>query len=214
MNETRLDSLRVEYESQPLDRSDLDDDPHRQFQTWLENAIEAGVDEPNAFVLATSDALGRPSSRTVLLKDLDRTGLTFYTNYRSRKAFEIEAQARVAALFLWLPLHRQVRIEGVASMVAGNVSDRYFATRPFDAQLASAVSPQSEVVASREELESALADLRARHPEGAVPRPPHWGGYLLAPDYYEFWQGQKARFHDRFRYRLEGSDWVVERLAP
>ena len=214
MDEQGLQSIRVEYENMPLEREDLADDPLAQFSAWLEEAITASVPEPNAFVLSTADGTGRPSSRTLLLKGLDSTGLTFYTNYGSRKAEDIEVNPRGAALFLWLPQHRQVRIEGVVSLVSAPVSDEYFASRPFESQLASAVSPQSKVVQSRAELESLMGDLRARYPDGNVPRPSHWGGYRLEPDYYEFWQGQKARFHDRFRYRQESGSWVVERLAP
>ncbi len=214
MDEQRLQAIRVEYENVPLERADLADDPISQFFAWLNAAISADVPEPNAFVLSTADSTGRPSSRTLLLKGLDPTGLTFYTNYKSRKAEEIEANSRVAALFLWLPQHRQVRMEGGVTKVPAHVSDDYFASRAVDSRLASAVSPQSAVVETRAELERLMEVLRARHPDGEVPRPDHWGGYRLEPDYYEFWQGQKARFHDRFRYRQESSAWVVDRLAP
>jgi pyridoxamine 5'-phosphate oxidase len=149
-----------------------------------------------------------------LLKGFDQEGLVFYTNYTSRKGVELAEEPRVAALFLWLPLHRQVRVEGVARKVDAQLSDAYFASRPADARLASAASPQSQVVASREELDAKLTELTRRYPDGNLPRPEHWGGYRIAPDMFEFWQGRKARFHDRFRYRLDGAEWLVERLAP
>lgn len=205
---------RVEYDGPPLDLSDLDPDPFRQFRAWLAAAVEAGVPEPEAFVLATVGPRGAPSARTLLLRGIDDQGLVFYTNYTSQKATEIGHEARVAAVFLWLPVHRQVRIEGMAEKVEPEVSDAYFATRPPEARLASAASPQSQVVSSREELDALLARLAAAYPDGNVPRPPHWGGYRIRPQLFEFWQGRRARFHDRFRYRPSDVGWIIERLAP
>jgi pyridoxamine 5'-phosphate oxidase len=165
-------------------------------------------------VLSTVAPGGKPSSRTVLLKGFDDDGLVFYTNYESRKGVELAHEPRVAALFLWLPLHRQVRVEGTTHRVDAETSDVYFASRPPEARLASAASPQSQVVRNRQELDAMLTDLTRRYPDGDLPRPAHWGGYRIVPDCFEFWQGQRARFHDRFRYRLEGGPWVIERLAP
>lgn len=209
----RFSQLRTEYENAPLGRSSLASDPAQQFLSWLDEAVAANLDEPNAFVLSTVSTDGAPSSRTLLLKGLEPGGLVFYTNYRSHKARDIEHDSRVSALFLWLPLHRQVRIEGRVEKVDGETSDRYFASRPLDARFASAVSPQSQVVAEGQ-LERLLEDLKARFPDGNVPRPAHWGGYRLTPRSYEFWQGREARFHDRFRYIKAGDGWQIDRLAP
>jgi pyridoxamine 5'-phosphate oxidase len=209
----RFSRLRTEYEHPPLARSALLADPAQQFLTWLDEAVEADVEEPNAFVLSTVSADGAPSSRTLLLKGFELDGLVFYTNYDSRKAQDIEHDSRVSALFLWLPLHRQVRIEGSVVKVDSETSDRYFASRPPDSRFASAISPQSQVV-EEGQLERLLEDLKARYPDGNVPRPAHWGGYRLTPRSYEFWQGREARFHDRFRYVKARVDWQIDRLAP
>jgi pyridoxamine 5'-phosphate oxidase len=206
--------MRVEYRNLPLDRSELDPDPLVQFTRWMSEAEQAGVEEPNAFVVATADAAGRPSARTVLLKGTGPEGFDFYTNYQSRKAAEIEGNPVAAGVFLWVPIRRQVRIEGTVAKLPPSVSDAYFASRPPESRLASAASPQSRVVASREELEERLEDLRERYPDGDVPRPATWGGYRIAPSTYEFWQGREARFHDRFLYTRDGDRWLIERLAP
>ena len=206
--------MRVEYRSLPLERDQLDDDPLVQFTRWMTDAERAGVEESNAFVLATADAAGRPSARTVLLKGVGPEGFDFYTNYESRKASEIEDNPVAAAVFLWLPIRRQVRIEGTISKVDPVLSDAYFEGRPPESRLASAASPQSSVVSSRAELENRLDELRRRYPDGAVPRPRSWGGYRIAPISYEFWQGREARFHDRFLYSREDDRWLIERLAP
>jgi pyridoxamine 5'-phosphate oxidase len=206
--------MRVEYRNLPLDRNQLDDDPHVQFARWMSEAEESGIEEANAFVVATADRKGRPSARTVLLKGVGPYGIDFYTNYESRKAIEIEENPFAAAVFLWVPIRRQVRIEGTVSRVDPALSDAYFASRPPESRLASAASPQSRVVASRQELETALDEIRSRYPEGDVPRPANWGGYRIFPNTYEFWQGREARFHDRFRYTRQGDGWQIERLAP
>jgi pyridoxamine 5'-phosphate oxidase len=206
--------MRVEYRNLPLDKDQLDPDPFVQFGRWMAEAEGAGVEEPNAFVLSTADTNGRPSARTVLLKGLSPAGFDFFTNYESRKAADMEANPEVAAVFLWIPIRRQVRIEGRVSKVDPGVSDAYFESRPPESKLASAASPQSQVVASREELEGLLEELRRRYPDGSVPRPQHWGGYRISPFSFEFWQGREARFHDRFRYRQDGREWKIERLAP
>lgn len=209
-----FDELRVEYLNAPLDRSDLDSDPVEQLKRWLDDAVSAGVVEPNAFVLATSGADSRPAARAVLLKDLTGAGLTFFTNYNSRKGTELAANPQAAAVFLWTQIRRQVRVEGRVEKVPSEISDAYFASRPPQARLASAASPQSAVVDSREALEAMLAGVTKRYPDGNPPRPDHWGGYVLIPDTYEFWQGREARFHDRFRYRWAVDRWRIERLAP
>jgi len=206
--------MRVEYRNLPLDRDQLDDDPVVQFARWMSEAEKSGIEEANGIVVATADRNGRPSARTVLLKGVGPDGFDFYTNYQSRKAIEIERNPIAAAVFLWVPIRRQVRIEGSVSRVAPALSDAYFASRPPESRLASAASPQSRVVASREELEAALDEIRSRYPDGDVPRPANWGGYRIVPNTYEFWQGREARFHDRFLYTRDGDRWQIERLAP
>jgi pyridoxamine 5'-phosphate oxidase len=209
-----FEELRVEYRTAPLEQTDLDPDPFVQLSRWLDAAVAAEVEEPNAFILATSADDGRPAARAVLLKGLSPEGLVFFTNYRSRKAAELAANPQASAVFLWVPIRRQVRVEGLVEKVASEVSDEYFASRPVEARLASAASPQSEVVESRQHLEELLEDLHRAYPEGDVPRPAHWGGYRLIPDYFEFWQGREARFHDRFRYVQSKAVWRIDRLAP
>ena len=207
-----LSSLRAEYESQGLAEEDALKNPVEQFRLWFDQAVGAGLPEPNAMVLATVSADGRPSARAVLMKDFHHEGVVFYTNYRSRKAEALTATDRASLLFLWIPLHRQVRIEGRVAKVPASVSDAYFATRPRGAQLAAAVSQQSAVVASRLQLEKAVEELDAAGEE--ITRPDWWGGYRLEPDEYEFWQGRPNRLHDRLRYRQAGDAWEIERLAP
>ena len=206
--------MRVEYRNRPLDRDELNDDPVIQFTRWMSDAEASGIEEPNAFVVATADGDGRPSARTVLLKGAGPDGFDFYTNYQSRKATEIDGNPVVAAVFLWVPIRRQVRIEGTVSKVDAALSDAYFASRPPESRLASAASPQSRVVADREELEAAVEEIRVRYPAGDVPRPANWGGYRIKPHSYEFWQGREARFHDRFLYTRAEDRWRIERLAP
>jgi pyridoxamine 5'-phosphate oxidase len=196
----------------PLDESDLDPDPLRQFAAWFEEAEAAGARAPEAMALATSTPDGRPSVRMVLLKDFDERGFVFFTGYESRKGAELAANPRAALLFYWDPLGRQVRIEGPVERVAEAESDAYFASRPRGAQISASVSPQSRVVESRALLEAAAGELEAHG--GELGRPPAWGGFRIAPESYEFWQHRANRLHDRLRYRREEGDWVIERLAP
>lgn len=205
--------LRTDYSAPLLEAEGLDDDPLVQWKAWLDAAFEAQVAEPHAACLSTVASDGRPSGRMVLVRPLDETSVAFFTNYGSRKAQELAANVQASLTFYWPALHRQVRIEGRVERVSEAVSDAYFASRPYDSQVASAASPQSRVIQDRTSLERRMAGLRDEHPE-SVPRPPDWGGFRLVPDVYEFWQGQPARLHDRFRYtRAEGA-WTVERLAP
>jgi len=187
-----------------------------QLTAWLEDAMQAAVPEPTAMMLATADGDGAPAARTVLLKGLDERGLTFYTNLRSRKGRELGANPRASALLVWLPLERQVRVDGEVEAVSAEEADAYFDSRPRGSRLAAVASPQSEVVASRAELEERYAELAARHPgDSPVPRPQWWGGRRIVPSSVEFWQGREDRLHDRLRYRHTGGGaWVVERLAP
>lgn len=214
VHDPRIAALRAEYEAAGLDVDHAHPDPFDQFEIWFGEAIDARIDEPNALVLATADASGHPSARAVLLKGFDRRGFVFYSNFESRKAAELVANPRAALVFLWLPLHRQVRIEGSVERLSDDESDAYFATRPLGARLGAHVSPQSRVIPDRTWLHERLADLERRYLDGAVPRPAHWGGYRVVPARFEFWQGQPDRLHDRLQYRHVGEHWVVERLAP
>jgi pyridoxamine 5'-phosphate oxidase len=211
--EKTLAELRKSYERAELDESACSEDPLLQFQLWLDQALKSQLPEPTAMTLATVGANGRPSSRVVLLKGCDAAGLVWFTNYESRKGREL-AHAPFAALqFHWVELERVVRIEGRVDKVADAESDAYFASRPLDSRIGAWASPQSQPISSRAVLVASAAKYAARyalHP----PRPPHWGGYRLAPDRWEFWQGRRSRLHDRLCYRLDDARWVRERLAP
>jgi pyridoxamine 5'-phosphate oxidase len=211
-----LAHLRREYTQLGLDRPDLAADPLAQFQKWFEQANQAGLLEPNAMSLSTVGADGQPGTRIVLLKSFDDRGLVFFTNYESRKAREIAAHPDVALLFPWLALERQVIVEGPVERTSAAESATYFGTRPYGSQLGAWVSAQSSVVTTRADLETKLAELRSKYPEGRVPPPPFWGGFRVVPRVWEFWQGRPNRLHDRFRYCRKSSagPWLIERLAP
>jgi pyridoxamine 5'-phosphate oxidase len=208
-----LPNLRKSYERAELDEDASAVDPLRQFESWMAEAIAAPVQEPNAMTLATVGADGRPSTRIVLIKGFDASGIVWYTNYESRKGRELALHPYAALQFHWVELERVVRIEGAVERVSAAESDAYFASRPLDSRIGAWASPQSQVIASRSVLVANAARYAARymlHP----PRPPHWGGYRLRPDSWEFWQGRKSRLHDRLRFRQEGTAWTRERLAP
>ncbi len=209
-----FDELRRAYRVGSLSESELTADPIDLFRQWLQRAVEAREAEPNAMALSTVGTDGRPSVRFVLLKHVTEEGVTFFTNYQSRKAGELDASRMAAVAFWWPQLERQVRIEGSVERVPQQVTDEYFHSRPYGSQLGAWTSPQSQPLANRAELEALAAQMRARFPEGEVPCPPHWGGYLLRPDRFEFWQGRDDRLHDRFLYSLEGGAWSIGRLAP
>lgn len=196
-----------------LEPDDLDPDPLRQFQLWLDAAVAADVPEPTAMALATAGPDGQPSARMVLLKQVD-TGFVFYTNYRSRKARQLEANPAAAVTFYWAQLDRQVTAAGAVARVSQAESDAYFATRPLGSQLAAWASPQSEPLADRARLDALVEQVRVRFGDRDVPRPAHWGGYRLVPDVVEFWQARDNRLHDRVCYRRDGDAWRRTRLAP
>ena len=208
--------MRRGYSGRGLNEADLAPTWLEQLMAWIADAVRSEVREPNAMVLATAGADSSPAARTVLLKGLDERGLAFYTNLGSRKGRELEENPRASLAFTWLELERQVRADGTVEPVADEEADAYFASRPRGSQLAALASPQSEVIASREEIEARYAELAQRHPEGSpVARPVWWGGRRLVPSSVEFWQGREDRLHDRLRYRREaGGVWIVERLAP
>ena len=211
---TDLAALRKSYERAELDETASHHDPLRQFETWMEQAIAAQLPEPNAMTLATVGADGRPSTRVVLIKGYDERGIVWYTNYESRKGRELEANPNAALQFHWVELERVVRIEGTVQRTEASLSDSYYASRPLDSRIGAWASPQSQVIAGRGVLVANAAKAAATH--GLHPsRPPHWGGFRLTPQTWEFWQGRRSRLHDRLRYRrLEDGNWVRERLAP
>ena len=197
-----------------MDERDLDPDPLRQFQRWFDEARDAGIVAPESMALATATPDGRPSVRMVLLKGADEAGFAFHTNYESRKGGELEANPHASLLFHWQPLGRQLRVEGRVERVPAEESEAYFRSRPLGSRLAAWASPQSRPLADRDELERLYAEAAARFPGEEVPRPPHWGGFRLVPDAYEFWQHAANRLHDRIRYERAADGWKRERLAP
>lgn len=205
--------LRRNYTRDGLRRNSLDPDPVGQFRRWFTDAVAAELVEPNAMVLSTTDGR-RPSSRTVLLKAYDERGFVFFTNYESRKARDIAAQAEVSLLFPWYPLERQVGLLGKAERISTAESLAYFASRPHGSRLGAWVSQQSTVITSRKLLEMKWEEVKRKFSEGEVPLPSFWGGFRVVPVEFEFWQGRENRLHDRFRYVRSGDGWTVERLAP
>jgi len=215
----KIADLRIDYMRETLDERAIAPDPFHQFEHWFGEAVKAQVPEPNAMTLATADAQGRPSARIVLLKGMGPDGLVFYTNFESRKGRELAVRPYAALLFFWPELERQVRIEGSIAKVTEAESAAYFASRPRAARIGAWASPQSEPIDGRAALEARIEAVEQRFREAgdAIARPPHWGGFRLAPAVFEFWQGRASRLHDRIRYRRSQDDhglWTIDRLAP
>jgi pyridoxamine 5'-phosphate oxidase len=211
----QISDIRKEYSLAGLKREDLDSNPILQFRKWFQQAIDAQVLEPNAMTLATADSKGRPSARTVLIREVDETGFTFFTNYESRKGRELAENPQGALVFFWSALERQVCISGTVSRLSREKSESYFKSRPIGNQLAALASRQSEVVASREILEAKVAKLAKEYEGKDIPLPSNWGGFVLSPLRVEFWQGRPSRLHDRFSYTRESNgNWIIDRLSP
>lgn len=210
-----LSAIRTDYARAGLDEGDLDPSPARQIEKWLREAIQAGHPDPTAMTLATVSPEGEPAARVVLLKRVDDRGLVFYTNYQSEKGRHLAATARACANLFWVLLERQIRVTGDCAKVSREESEAYFRQRPRESQLGAWASEQSDVLTSREALETRLREARERYGDGEIPCPPHWGGYRLGLDRVELWQGRPNRLHDRLRYtRIPDDGWRVERLAP
>jgi len=211
----RLPGMRVAYDGAPFDESALAETWHEQLENWLSQAMSEALAEPNAMVLATADADGRPSSRTVLCKGLDERGVVFYTNYTSVKSHDLTATRYASATFPWYPLQRQVTVRGEVEKVSADETAAYWAQRPRGSQLGAWASPQSRVVDGRRALENAQRNIERRFADVEhIPAPPHWGGWRIRPDFVEFWQGRQDRMHDRLRFHRTDDGWHVERLAP
>jgi pyridoxamine 5'-phosphate oxidase len=207
--------IRKEYKLQTLSEKDILQDPLAQFDKWWQEAINAGIEEPNAMTLATSAADGMPDARIVLLKGFNEKGFAFYTNYNSVKGQQLLENPRATLVFFWKELERQVRISGLVSLAPGKMSDDYFASRPEGSRIGAWASPQSETIDNREWLEENEKRIAEVWAGKTIPRPAHWGGYLVKPVRIEFWQGRPSRLHDRFQYSLQNSGaWKIERLAP
>lgn len=214
MSAMSIADIRRDYQRETLDEKDVAPQPFAQFTRWWQEAVNSSIDEVNAMTLSTVDANGHPNARVVLLKGYDDAGFVFFTNYHSAKGRELEARPYASLLFFWKELERQVRISGKAEKIAAEDSDAYFESRPAGSRLGAWVSDQSAVISGRHELEEKLAGFTDRYPDGNIARPPHWGGYRVIPDAFEFWQGRSSRLHDRIRYRKQNDGWLIERLSP
>ena len=214
MTNKNLADIRSEYSSRALSEEKIDSDPFAQFGVWMDEAIESQANEPTAMTLSTVSGDGRPSSRVVLLKGYDHDGFVFFTNYNSRKGRELAENPYAAINFFWPELERQVNVSGRTSKVSAEESDEYFESRPFTSRVGAWASNQSEKIDSRMTIMAKAAKLLVKYASGNVPRPPHWGGFRLVPDRFEFWQGRESRLHDRICYERSGNDWSIARLSP
>jgi len=209
-----LRDLRTNYQKSELTEDSINSDPFRQLEEWLKSAIEEENPEPTAMVLSTVDAKGFPDSRVVLLKEITAEGLVFFTNYNSKKGRQITAKQNVAVNFFWSKMERQVRIKGVVERIPEELSVEYFKSRPIDSQLGAWASPQSRIIENREVLNENFSLYQHYFQEHEIIKPPHWGGFLIRPEYFEFWQGRSNRLHDRIAYQKSGGAWDIFRLAP
>lgn len=213
MTETNFAAIRKEYKQKSLLEKNVDPDPIRQFQQWWNEAVTSNIDEPNAMTLAAADKHGKPSARIVLLKGVSNEGFVFFTNYQSRKGKELAENPHASLLFFWKEIERQVRIEGTVSKTSEEISSKYFLSRPESSRIGAWSSPQSTVIKNREVLENNVLKYQKQF-AGQIPKPPHWGGYIVKPTVIEFWQGRPSRLHDRLQYTFDNNKWTMERLAP
>ena len=214
LTQLNLQNLRQDYRMASLSESDVAADPILQFQKWFSEAVNAKLYEPNVMTFATADSDGKPSARIVLLKGFDEQGFVFYTNYESKKAQDLVEDPQAALVFFWAELERQVRIEGIVSKVDKEISEAYFQSRPTGSQIGAIASAQSSVLTDRSILEERVAELTAQYEGKTIPKPEHWGGYLVEPNHIEFWQGRSSRLHDRITYDYTDGSWKINRLAP
>jgi pyridoxamine 5'-phosphate oxidase len=214
LNKETIQNLRQDYKSAELSEQDVVKNPIAQFEKWFADAIEAQIYEPNVMTLATADKSGRPNARIVLLKGVDEQGFSFYTNYLSQKGKEIKKNPFACLVFFWAELERQVRIEGKIEKLDKETSEQYFHSRPIGSQIGAIASPQSQVIDDRESLEARVQELTQQYEGKQIPKPAHWGGYIVKPTSIEFWQGRPSRLHDRIKFTLVNGSWKIERLAP
>ncbi|MCE1164524.1 MAG: pyridoxamine 5'-phosphate oxidase [Bacteroidetes bacterium] len=210
----QLQDIRINYKQKSLSVKDVNLDPYTQFDIWFKETMHSGILEPTAFILATADKNAKPSVRTLLMKGFDNFGFYFYTNYESRKGRELEENNQASILFFWSELERQVRIEGKVFKLSPEESYKYFRTRPFKSKVGAWASKQSSVINSRLTIVKKFLVYLAKFHSAEIPLPPYWGGYILKPENFEFWQGRPNRLHDRIRYRKENGEWIIERLSP
>lgn len=214
LSKQELQNLRQDYKAAQLADQDIDPNPFQQFGNWFNEAVKAQLYEPNVMTLATADRFGKPSARIVLLKEFNENGFVFYTNYNSKKGQDLVENPQASLVFFWAELERQVRIDGLVTKVDAATSDAYFHSRPIGSQIGATASPQSSVLSNRELLEEKVAELTKTFEGQEIPRPEHWGGYLIEPTHIEFWQGRPSRLHDRLSYDLIDGSWIINRLAP
>lgn len=214
LTKENIQNLRQDYRAAELSEADIDKNPIAQFAKWFKDALDAKLYEPNVMTLATADLSGKPSSRILLLKGFDEDGFVFFTNYNSKKGKDLQENPQAAMQFFWPELERQVRIEGIVTKATAEASTAYFHSRPKGSQIGASASPQSTVIPDREILEERVKELTATYQETEVPRPEHWGGYVMKPAHIEFWQGRPSRLHDRITYTSVNGVWTINRLAP
>ena len=209
-----IQELRKNYKLKSLDEKNVNKNPFLQFSDWFEESLNSKLEEPNAMILATATKYGKPSVRALLLKGFDGRGFVFYTNYGSRKGKELEENNNASALFFWPELERQIRIEGIAEKISKEESEKYFNTRPYKSRIGAWASKQSEVIENRFVIVKKFLEYLAKFHSSNIPLPEFWGGYILIPEIFEFWQGRANRLHDRIRYKLINDSWKIERLSP